>query len=422
MANTTTPTKSSGRNNKPARTKPAPGLLAARWAVNYFFLLSGSTATLWSVHLPQIETDLHLSHAQIGTIIVFTGLGALTAMQLLGQLIDKLGSKTATIFGGILLGIVLFVPGLAFNLVTICMAGFVLGVGLAACDIAQNAHAVEVEKAYGKHIFSTFHAFWSFGGLLGAAIGGLALAANIPMWLTLCVAGAAGLVGTFISGKYLITGKAHESASAEKLDKAAARDLKRQQNQANRKYLLPILVIGVMCAGGALIEGVGIDWSSLFEVKQLGAATSQGAIAVMVFSTGMGIFRLIADRFVARFGRLFVVRVGGFLAAIGIAGAISVNSIPISTAFWFIAGLGISSVVPQLFAYSATIGEESHSGRNLAKVFGITYAGMLGGPAIIGWLTTMFSLGQALSIGVALGIIIAVGALFMPNQRADKNW
>jgi hypothetical protein len=47
---------------------------------------------------------------------------------------------------------------------------------------------------------------------------------------------------------------------------------------------------------------------------------------------------------------------------------------------------------------------------------------MLGGPAVIGWLTTMFSLGQALSVGVALGIVIAVGALFMPNQRADKNW
>jgi MFS family permease len=136
----------------------------------------------------------------------------------------------------------------------------------------------------------------------------------------------------------------------------------------------------------------------------------------------MGVFRLIADQFVAKYGRLFVVRVGGFLAAIGIAGAISVSSVPVSTGFWFIAGLGISSVVPQLFAYSATIGEESHSGRNLAKVFGITYAGMLGGPAVIGWLTTMFSLGQALSVGVALGIVIAVGALFMPNQRADKNW
>ena len=181
-------------------------MLAARWAVNYFFLLSGSTATLWSVHLPQVETLLRLTHAQIGTIIVFTGFGALTAMQLLGQLIDKLGSKTATIFGGILLGIVLFIPGLAFNLVTICIAGFVLGFGLASCDIAQNAHAVEVEKAYGKHIFSTFHAFWSFGGLIGAAVGGLTLAAGIPMWQTLSAAGVLGLIGTLVAGRYLITG------------------------------------------------------------------------------------------------------------------------------------------------------------------------------------------------------------------------
>ena len=56
-------------------------------------------------------------------------------------------------------------------------------------------------------------------------------------------------------------------------------------------------------------------------------------------------------------------------------------------------------------------------GRNMAKVFGLTYAGMLGGPAIIGWLASLSDLGTALWVGALLGALIALGSLLIKNNK-----
>ncbi|CAB4627865.1 unannotated protein [freshwater metagenome] len=52
----------------------------------------------------------------------------------------------------------------------------------------------------------------------------------------------------------------------------------------------------------------------------------------------------------------------------------------------------------------------------MAKVFGLTYAGMLGGPALIGWLTNVLPLNLALFVGVVLGALIAIASLFLKED------
>ena len=46
-------------------------------------------------------------------------------------------------------------------------------------DLAMNAHGVAVEERYARPILSSFHASFSFGGLVGAVAGGVAAAAGI---------------------------------------------------------------------------------------------------------------------------------------------------------------------------------------------------------------------------------------------------
>jgi MFS family permease len=86
-----------------------------------------------------------------------------------------------------------------------------------------------------------------------------------------------------------------------------------------------------------------------------------------------------------------------------------------------IAGIGIAGVVPQLFAYSAEVGEKSHTGRNMSKVVGITYAGVLAGPAIIGFLTIIVPLNIALGLGVALGLFTALGTLLIERRNLNAK-
>jgi predicted MFS family arabinose efflux permease len=147
-------------------------LQKARFAVFAYFTIAGAAVTFWAVHIPFVENKLDISHAAIGTLLLVFGGGALTAIQLVGNLIDRVGSRTATFLSGTFMGVMLFLPGLADTPLFLGVALFLLGIGVGATDVAMNAHAVDVEKAYQRPIFSAFHAMWSFGGLIGASIGG----------------------------------------------------------------------------------------------------------------------------------------------------------------------------------------------------------------------------------------------------------
>jgi MFS family permease len=105
------------------------------------------------------------------------------------------------------------------------------------------------------------------------------------------------------------------------------------------------------------------------------------------------------------------------IAALGIGIALISPTVEISWFGWALAGLGISAVVPQCMAFGSEIGSENNRGRNLAKVVGLTYAGVLGGPAIIGFVGEVLGLQLALSIGVALAMFVAIGAAIMVKGK-----
>jgi MFS family permease len=388
----------------------------ARISVFFFFLFAGSAVTIWAVNIPEVENRLNLSHTQLGALLVCVGLGALFSMQFMGRIIDRMGSRFATTLGGILTGLALVLPGLATNEFWLGAALFVLGAGMGAGDVAMNAHAVEVERAYGRPIFSAFHAFWSFGGVFGSAIGGLAIAFKVPMLVSMSSYGLIFLGLSLYAGSKLLPPELAQREVHAKLSKAESRALRKSQDKANRKFLPTVLLLGAMAGAGAFLEGTGVDWSSLFQVRVLGATTATGAFAVMVFSAAMALFRLVADRVVAARGRMVIIRFGPLVSALGIAIALLSPTAEFALVGWFLAGLGISAVVPQIFAISAVVGEDSHSGRNMATVVGLCYAGVLGGPAIIGLLTAVVPLQVALTFGIFLGVVIYLGTLRLAKK------
>lgn len=400
-----------------AKAKQSRANKLARFAVSAMFTFAGATMTIWAVHLPVVEQKLNISSGAIALVILSAGMGALSAMQLVGALVDKIGSKPVVIGANILAGLALMIPALATDLLQVCLALFVLGFALGSADISMNAHAVDIEKAYGRPIFSAFHAFWSIGGVIGASVGAAALAAEIPMPVTLGVVGLFFAIASASFTPLLLDTSKVKVAKEDKPSKTEAQKLKAAANAANKPFLKMMIALGVMGGAGALIEGVGIDWSALHGVNVLGMPKAEAALSVVVFSSAMAAFRFVADKVVEKFGRIFVIRWGGALSAAGIALALTLQPHSLSLVGWLVAGLGVSAVVPQIFAYSATVGEESHSGRNMAKVFGLTYAGMLGGPAIIGWLASLSDLGTALWVGALLGALIALGSLLIKNTK-----
>jgi MFS family permease len=389
----------------------------ARFAVFAVFTIAGAAVTFWAVHIPYVENKLGITPATIGALLLVLGAGALTAAQLIGPLIDRVGSRRATFASGIIMGLMLLLPGLASNewILGVCL--FLLGLGIGATDVAMNAHAVEVEKAYNRPIFSAFHAMWSLGGLLGATLGGLALANNFDMQTTLSLAAIGTVVISIWIRSWLLPDRPNQKLSSTKSHQDKEH---KKGNAENRKVLGYVLFLGAMAGAAAIAEGTGIDWSALHHATVLGASNAQASIALVVFSGSMGVTRLFIDKVVASKGRVFVIRYGSLVSAVGTSLVVFSTSSPVALAGWLISGVGIAGVVPQLFAYSAEIGEQSHTGRNLAKVVGITYAGVLAGPAIIGFLTEVVPLNIAIGLGVLLGLFTAMGTLLIEkrNKRA----
>jgi MFS family permease len=105
-------------------------LRQARASVFWYFLLCGSAVTVWATHIPVVEKDLSLSHAQIGIIILLLGGGALASMQLVGNLVDRHGSSKVLPWTSVTLGLSLMLPGLATSYLALAIAIFLLGASI----------------------------------------------------------------------------------------------------------------------------------------------------------------------------------------------------------------------------------------------------------------------------------------------------
>jgi MFS family permease len=377
-----------------------------------FFAFQGALITIWGIHIPVFSEKLDLDTGEIGLILLTSGFGAIVASQLVGKLVDIVSSKVGALIGAAASGIVCFLPPLMPDFGTLLVAMFVWGIAIGTSDISINAQAVEYERLSGKRNFTFFHAFWSLGGGMGALYASAMLAVGAPVFLTFAIPGVIWLVLPPLARNWLIakTQAQTESQSAGKSGTAA---------KQSPRIVLAVLALGIMGGAGALVEGIGIDWAALQQTEDLGVTPARAGFAVFAFTAAMAAFRFFADRFVESKGRMFIIRYGALLSAVGMFIGTSLPDANLALIGWLLAGLGISAVVPQIFALSADIGSIENSARNMAKVFGLTYAGLLAGPAVIGWLAGFVELSTALKLGSLL--CIGIWAISIWVDRVTKT-
>lgn len=382
-------------------------LLKPKIAVSFFFLSGGSALALWAVHIPLVLKTVGIDYSTLGLLLMLSGLGGFAAMQLAGWMIDHIGAKTTARIGSVAIGLSLFGPAYAETSFWLGLAVIGIGFGLAGIDVPMNAAALQVEKANNRPIFTFFHLFWSVGGLVGAGIGFLTIQAGLSQSQTLPVAGGTlALIGLVIASWLL-----PNNPNAQKTQKAE----NRISTKANRRVFGFVILAGLMAASGAIIEGIAHDWSALYLIDIQDLSLAAATMGLVAFNVGMILGRIFIDRIVEKQGRGFVIKWGSVMAAIAILAQALAPSPWVSIALWFLLGLGISGVVPQLFAAAGEIGEASHSGRNMARVVGITYIGGLAGPSIIGLLTNFVPLDVAIGWGVVLGLFIVLA-----NPKLEK--
>ncbi|MFE2532136.1 MFS transporter [Streptomyces sp. NPDC059371] len=394
-----------------------PSLRAARVATYVYFVLCGTLMGAWVVHIPAAEERVGVSHATLGGLLVLLGLGAFAGMQVAGPLADRLGARVVVPVSGVLCGAALILPGLAQTPWTLAGALLAFGFCNGCLDVSMNAHAVHVEKAYGRPVMSGFHATFSVGGVIAALVAAGAASAGLNPVPSMAALGAVGIVIALASARALLPiapapvaadshshsdSDAHSDSGSVEAAQTSPAGSPRGSN--GRVWLLAVLALMVM-----LCEGAANDWSALHLKDVLGAPAGTAAFAYGTFAAAMTIGRLLADRLVARFGSMAILRHGAAMAAVGITLVALGPWLWAAFAGWALFGLGLSGTVPQLFS-AAGHADPAAAGANVSRVAGLGYVGMLAGPAVIGWLTHLVALNHAFVLLTLLCVTTAAAA------------
>ncbi|MES9543808.1 MULTISPECIES: MFS transporter [unclassified Actinomadura] len=377
---------------------------AARLATFAYFALTGFLLGMWIVHIPPIEHRTGIDHAVLGRLLLLLGAGAVAGMRIAGPLTDRAGARGVVPLSAAAAGAALVLPGLATGPWTLGAALLLLGACHGALDVAMNAHAVQVERGYGRPVMAAFHATFSLGGVLAALVGARTLTWG---WSPAATFGLVAFLSTAIGA----------AAAPALLRSGATPDAAAPVRRRTPRRIRGLAALAFMIM---LCEGVANDWSAL-HLRGLDASPGTAALAFGAFSTAMTGGRLLADRLAARFGPVAVLRNGAGLAAFGLAlAALSPREAP-ALIGWAVLGAGLSGAVPQLFS-AAGHHDRAASGANVSRVAGLGYLGMLAGPAVIGPLTRVMPLGLTLLLPAALCVVAAAAAgLVRPRDDAGAR-
>ncbi|MFP5503771.1 MAG: MFS transporter [Candidatus Sericytochromatia bacterium] len=367
-----------------------PSLQHVRLAVAACFFVSGAVVSSWVPHIPGMQRALGMSPGVLGAVLLAFALGALVAMAVSGGLSLRFGAARLMRYATVLYCLMAPLTVLAPHPMALAGVLLLLGLGNGAMGVAMNAEAVEVERAYGRGIMSSFHALYSLGCLVGAAMGGLTIAAALPpVWHLVAVGVLAGLLGVWASFRYLPRRPAAEEKAPPLLVKPTP--------------YLALLGLGAFCS--FVVEGAMADWAALYMHEELGASEAVAASGSAAFSLMMLVGRLTGDATTRRFSPAGVVRLGGTLATLGIGLALAIAH-PIAAVVGFgLVGAGLATVVPN---FLSAAGRETRvpTPRAVAAVFSFGFTGYMAGPAIIGGIAQVTSLPVAMASLMAFSVVI----------------
>jgi predicted MFS family arabinose efflux permease len=369
------------------RIHPAPGR-SEQISTRIVFFVAGFGMAAWAPLVPFAKARAEIDEGALGLLLLCLGVGSIVTMPLTGALATRFGCRRVVIASTALLCLTLPVLATVSDPILLAAGLLAFGAGLGAIDVSMNIQAIIVERASGRSMMSGFHGLFSLGGIVGAVCMTALLGVGAsPFAATLCV--AAGMIAATIA--------------------AASHLLPYGSQREGPTFALPhgvVLFIGCLCFIAFLTEGAMLDWSAVFMTSVRGMDATYGGLSYAAFSVTMTIGRLTGDRVVPRYGGTNVVVFGGLCAAAGFTLSTLVPAWQIALVGYALIGVGCSNVVPVLYT---CVGHQTVMPEHLAvpAITTLGYAGILAGPAVIGFVAHVASLSAAFLILAVLQLGVA---------------
>ncbi|KGD76146.1 MFS transporter [Pantoea vagans] len=362
------------------------------WGTRTIFLINGLGMSAWAPLVPFARDRLQLSGASLGALLLCLGIGSLAAMPVTGTLVARFGCRRVMGFSTLLVLLMMPLLATADSHLVMAAALMLFGAGLGMLDVAMNYQAVQVEQAADKPMMSGFHGFFSLGGILGAGTVSLLLSrAFTPLHATLVVM-AVMLLLLLWRLPVLMNQRLH---------------------QPDQPWLvIPrgwVAFLGLLCFILFLAEGAVLDWGALLLLQNPAMSPAYAGLGYAVFSVAMTLGRFSGDKIIQRFGRYPVMLTGAMTAAAGMTLAVWLPWPEIALLAFLLVGFGLSNTVPMLFNAA---GNQQDMPANLAisAMTTLGYAGILSGPALIGFISQWISLSGAFLMIALLLLAVAASA------------
>jgi MFS family permease len=364
-----------------------------RIATALFFFGMGFSFATWASRIPSIKSQLHLSEADLGSLLLALPIGQLLAMTFSGKLVTHYGSRWICMLG------LLFYAG-CLPFISLSHTKWELAIALTCfgffgnlCNIAVNTQGVYTQSFFEKPIMGSFHGSWSLAGFAGALTGLVMLSFQMSVFHHFCIALALVTLLVITNTKYLVKTKASKPE-----EKSSYNFIKNPDKT--------LLWLGIICFCGMASEGIMFDWSGVYfkEIVQ-----APGALVILGYTTfmiSMAAGRFLSDVFVARLGNRKVLLFSGLIISLGLYTAVLFPYLIPSTVAFMLVGIGVSNVIPIIFN-AAGNHPTIPTGIALTVVTSISFLGFLIGPPIIGYIAELTSLRYSFAVIGVFGLIIA---------------
>ena len=371
-------------------SRHAPGVAEQR-ATRVVFFITGFGNSAWAALVPFVKARAEISDGGLGLLLLCLGIGSIVTMPISGAFAAKFGCRRVITIAVVMVAATLPFLATLSALPLLVLTLMVFGAGIGAIDVAMNIQAIIVERASGRSMMSGFHGLFSAGGIAGA--GGMAVLLSFgasPLMATACVSlGVLAALAVAVS-HLLPYGSKNEGPA----------------------FAIPhgiVLLIGLLCFVLFLAEGAVLDWSAVFLTSIRHMVTSYAGLGYAAFATTMTIGRLAGDRIVDRLGPKRVVLVGGLCAAAGFVVTTVVPSWQVGLFGYALIGVGCSNIVPVLFS---SVGRQSVMPENVAvpAITTLGYAGILVGPAAVGFIAQLTNLPAAFLILAAMLVAVSLSS------------
>jgi predicted MFS family arabinose efflux permease len=399
-----------------------PVLRHWRNAVFVIFWLCGFLFASWASRVPTVRDILGASTSQMGLLIFGLAAGSVLGLFASSHVIARLGASRTLLIclsmasaGMVLVGVLAEV---APALVILFLALMIFGVGYSICDVAMNLSGAANERRIGRTLMPVFHALFSVGTMIGAAVGALMEHLGVPIGVHLVGVGLLGVAATQVSVRFLQPAEhtaqpapAEPGATGVDTMTDPLSDTPAPDGWQSRLAVWKdprILLIGLIVLGMAFAEGSANDWLSLSMVDGYGVTNAAGAAMFGVFVTAMTVGRLMGGRVLDRFGRLTVLRATAVLAVAGLLLVILGGNLVLAVIGVVLWGLGASLGFP--VGMSAAADDPRTATASVAAVATIGYFAFLIGPPLIGVLGERVTLLNAFWVVVVLTVVAGLCA------------